>query len=256
MSNPCLEYVTAEIEKVGLPYAVEHGGKHLKVRYGKDLCHTHILAATPSDWRAPMNERAQIRRSLAALGYGHIDEEPAVDVLVTLHNGEPGVASYDLAKRFSKQHKDVLRAIDGVLTIEHEIEPDFNRRNFTPIEYQDQKGRTHRAFMLTERAFSVLAMGFTGEDAIKWKVKYSRAFEAMRAEIERIHPTANLNEGEFVRREEMDAMLSMFSELELRQLPAPVKKAAFVPRSLLRRRQERVSKRRDGDRRSDWRMAH
>lgn len=247
MTNPCLEYVTAEIEKVGLPYTVEHGGKHLKVRYGKDLCHTHIVAATPSDWRAPMNERAQIRRSLAALGYGNFEDEPAIDVLVTLHNGEATVASFDLARNFSKGHREVLRSIDNV---RDSCSPEFDRCNFALIDYLDTKGRSHRAYRLTEAGFQMIAMGFTGPAAIAWKEKYIAAFNAMRAELMKIAP-----HGEFVRREEMDAMLSMFSELELRQLPAPVKKAAFVPPSVLRRRQERVSRRRIGDRQTDWRAA-
>jgi len=35
--------------------------------------------------------------------------------------------------------------------------------------------------------FSLLAMGFTGEKALKWKLDYIKAFNAMERELKRIY---------------------------------------------------------------------
>lgn len=249
MASQCADAVTDELEKIGLRYVVEHGGKHLKIRYGENLEHVQIVASTPSDWRAPMNERAQIRRSLASLGYIAQDAEPEENALVTLYAGEACTFSYDMARNFSKQHKDVLRAIDNLLSVEHESDVTFNERNFAPIDYLDNKGRKHRAFRLTESGFALLAMGFTGDAAIRWKVKYLAAFNAMRSEIDRVRGTSE----DMVLRSEFDAVVDMMADIERRQIPAPERGRKYIPPAMTLRKKRRYDNRRAGPQR-DWRL--
>ncbi|MDR1946458.1 MAG: Rha family transcriptional regulator [Desulfovibrio sp.] len=103
-------------------------------------------------------------------------------------NGQPAVSSKDIALRFQKKHKDILRDIERIrLTVPKA----FHGRNFAPMitEVEIGKGATRQdpAFLLTRDAFSLLAMGFTGKAAILWKLKYIEAFNALeRAALENL----------------------------------------------------------------------
>lgn len=59
---------------------------------------------------------------------------PAVDLT---DDGQAVTTSVDVAAFFGKRHKDVLRAIDWLLGADDD--PDFNGRNFAPVEYLDEK---------------------------------------------------------------------------------------------------------------------
>lgn len=82
--------------------------------------------------------------------------------------------SRKVAKHFKKQHKDVLRAHDNL-----KCSDEFNQRNFAPIEYLDSRGRKMRSIEMTKNGFVMLAMGFTGNDATKFKETYIAAFDAI-----------------------------------------------------------------------------
>lgn len=99
---------------------------------------------------------------------------------VSLVNGIPTVSSLDVAERFGKQHKNVLRDIERLIS---DLPTDFNGLNFAPVDYTDGKGEKRPMYYLTRDAFSLLAMGFTGKKALVWKVKYIEAFNLMEAEL-------------------------------------------------------------------------
>lgn len=99
-------------------------------------------------------------------------------------NSVPMVSSLDVARRFGKQHKDVLRSIEAM-----EIPQEVFERNFAPKTYGVKKGRGNGYisqepyYMMTRRGFSVLVMGFTGKEALKWKWIYAEAFDRMEEEL-------------------------------------------------------------------------
>ena len=114
--------------------------------------------------------------------------ETTTENLVTMIDGTPRVSSLDVAARFGKQHKDVLKAIQKICA---NLPESFNGRNFAPVEYTDPKGEKRPCYHLTRDAFSLLAMGFTGKEALLWKVKYIEAFNAMEAALKR--PASDTN---------------------------------------------------------------
>lgn len=246
MGNPCLEVVTAELESAGVPFHVEQGGKHLRIQYGPNHEHLHVISATPSDWRAPLNERSQIRKELREKGLAVVaDDAPERQQLapVQLIEGEPACFSYDIADDFDKAHKDVLRAIDRV---REECGPEFDRRNFAPVDYTDAKGRTYRAFRLTRDGFSLVVMGFTGAKATAFKVKYIDAFNALAGEVARLLPArAELD----CIRADIDALTGLIGDVEARIQPAPVL-APPAPTKAISRREIKRTMRRFG-----WRAA-
>ncbi|CDC47152.1 putative uncharacterized protein [Clostridium sp. CAG:58] len=58
---------------------------------------------------------------------------------------------------------------------------------FIGSEYVGENGRKYKEYLVTRDGFSLLAMGFTGEKALKWKLKYIEAFNAMESELKRIY---------------------------------------------------------------------
>ena len=97
--------------------------------------------------------------------------------------GQITTTSNQVAAHFGKQHKDVLRAIRNLLK---EL-PEECQRNFAPIQIDVDlgMGRTRKdpAYRITRDGFTLLAMGFTGKEAMQWKVAYLTAFNKMEAEL-------------------------------------------------------------------------
>ena len=105
-----------------------------------------------------------------------------IRVEITEHVGEqPAVLSTDVALRFQKKHTHVLRDIDRLRSM---CPKGFFDLNFKAVEQTTQVGfgeRKDRAYLLTRDAFSLLVMGFTGSAAIRWKLRYIEAFNALEA---------------------------------------------------------------------------
>lgn len=117
--------------------------------------------------------------------------------LVTLNkNNQPTTSSKVLADTFGKAHKDVIRAINNL-----EIPADFRERNFAPSRYhsKNKNGQILPAYEITRDGFTLLAMGFTGSKALKFKLQYIQAFNAMEAKLKAIYPCGEVNVREHTR---------------------------------------------------------
>lgn len=98
--------------------------------------------------------------------------------LVEVKNNQVVTSSRQVAEHFGKQHRNVIRAIqnlvEGVLKIEHTPQM-FFLTSYT----NDQNGQTYPEYYMNRDGFSLLVMGFTGQKAIEWKIKYIQAFNQM-----------------------------------------------------------------------------
>ena len=97
--------------------------------------------------------------------------------LVSINNNQVVVSSRQVADDFGKQHKDVLESIRGILAAENSATKFFYESTFT------NRGKQYPEYLLNRDGFSLLVMGFTGEKALEWKVKYINAFNAMEQEL-------------------------------------------------------------------------
>ncbi len=122
--------------------------------------------------------------------------------VVFAKDGEVFANSRDVAAFFGKQHRHVLDNIDNLI----KQEPDLGLRNFaqggvpsfrqTPY-VEPSNGQTYRGYDMDRDGFTLLAMGFTGTKALKWKLRYIEAFNALEAEVRRIAqsgPAIDLND--------------------------------------------------------------
>lgn len=120
--------------------------------------------------------------------------DPERNPIVFTKDGEVFASSRDVAQFFGKRHRDVTEAIDNLI----KAEGDLGVRNFRHTPYiEPSNGQTYRSYNMDRDGFTLLAMGFTGGKALKWKLRYIEAFNAMEAELRRIAtsgPTIDLND--------------------------------------------------------------
>ena len=113
-----------------------------------------------------------------------IGTSAAVTPTLEIIDGQITTTSQQVAQHFGKQHKLVLRAIRNLLK---EI-PEGYGCNFAPIQIESDLGlgrsRKDPAYRITRDGFTLLAMGFTGKEAIHWKVAYITAFNKMESALE------------------------------------------------------------------------
>lgn len=94
------------------------------------------------------------------------------------------VNSRRLAQNYDKEHKNVLRDIRNII----EAVP-AAKLNFELSEYVDSTGRKLPEYIIDRQGFSMLVMGFTGEQAKQFTYKYTLAFEEMAKQIHQIPQT-------------------------------------------------------------------
>ena len=104
------------------------------------------------------------------------------DDLIFIGKTEEGqlvVSSRQVAKDFGKRHDNVVAKIDKKLTNLKIRALNY----FIETTYIDEKGESRKEYLLTRDGFSFIVMGFTGEKADEWKIKYINAFNRMEEEI-------------------------------------------------------------------------
>ena len=95
----------------------------------------------------------------------------------------PITTSRLVAEKFDKDHKIVLKAIRGLikdLKDGHQMVPIYFVEEG---EYEDSYGRKQSEYRMNEQFFTLLAMGFTGSKALRFKTDFITAFTRMRAEL-------------------------------------------------------------------------
>lgn len=96
-------------------------------------------------------------------------------------NGWLMTDSLKVADVFGKRHSNVLQCLDNL-----ECSEDFRKMNFHFANYLDRQGKPRHFYKITKDGVVLLAMGFTGKKAVKFKERYIAAFNAMeKALVER-----------------------------------------------------------------------
>lgn len=112
--------------------------------------------------------------------------------LVSVNNNQVVTTSIQVAEFFQRPHKDVLASIRNL-----ECSSGFRERNFSPSCYYRKNGNVtskYPMYYLTKDGFVILAMGFTGKVAAKFKEAYINAFN----EMERMLSGVTVREDEII----------------------------------------------------------
>lgn len=103
----------------------------------------------------------------------HFDKGVQLMELVEIKNNQAVVSSRQVAESFGKEHRAVLRSIRELQSVQNCADW------FYKTTYTDDKNRTYPMYLMNLDGFSILVMGFTGEKAMQWKIKYIKAFNKM-----------------------------------------------------------------------------
>lgn len=99
--------------------------------------------------------------------------------LVKIKNNQVVVSSRQVAEKFGKLHKDVLENIREILKAENSAVR-FFQENMYKVPGNN---KSYPEYLMNRDGFSLLVMGFTGKDALHWKMKYIAAFNEMEAKL-------------------------------------------------------------------------
>ncbi|MDQ0414190.1 phage regulatory protein/antirepressor Ant [Mesobacillus stamsii] len=104
--------------------------------------------------------------------------------LVFVENNEVVTDSLTVAEVFGKEHKHVVRDIKNQTNKLFEAaEVEFLKSNFGLETYKADNNKMAKRYLLTEDAFTIVAMSYTTPEAMKFKVKFIQEFKKMRAEL-------------------------------------------------------------------------
>lgn len=99
-------------------------------------------------------------------------------------NSQALTSSLLVAEKFGKEHSDVLKAIDALVSKmpENQCKGYFDD---TSVEVSQPNGgvRYSRMVVMNRDGFTLLVMGFTGKKALQFKLDYIEAFNKMEAAI-------------------------------------------------------------------------
>ena len=106
------------------------------------------------------------------------------DLVFKGQNGQALTNSLLVAEKFGKEHSDVLKAIDSLASKMAENQCKGYFADTSVVVQQPNGGVRHSRIVVMNRdGFTLLAMGFTGEKALKFKLDYIAAFNQMEATI-------------------------------------------------------------------------
>lgn len=100
--------------------------------------------------------------------------------LVRMFKNQVVVSSIQLAEHFDKRHCDVLRLLNALL---RSANKQRLSKHFFKSNYKDETGKNNTMYLMDRDGFSLLVMSFKGEKALKWKLDFIDAFNAMEQEI-------------------------------------------------------------------------
>ena len=117
------------------------------------------------------------------------------EIILTEKNGQVLASSREVAERFGKSHGSVLKTICGetrngkhINGLCDEILASGNplTKYFIKSTYIN-RGKEYPEYLMTRDGFSLLAMGFTGKEAVEWKLKYIDAFNQMEEKLKSVN---------------------------------------------------------------------
>lgn len=94
--------------------------------------------------------------------------------LVFLEKDQVVTDSLTIADVFEKEHRRVLQDIRELGCTE-----EFRQRNFVQSSYVNSQNKEMPMYLMNKKAFTLLAMGYTGKEAMKFKEAYIDQFEMM-----------------------------------------------------------------------------
>lgn len=106
--------------------------------------------------------------------------------------GQPATTSLLVAETFGKNHKEVIRDIENLLvkaqncalTENQQVSEMFFKTEYeTPLNNGTDAVKKNPMYFMNKDGFTLLVMGYTGQKAMEFKLKYINAFNKMEAQL-------------------------------------------------------------------------
>lgn len=101
------------------------------------------------------------------------------DLVFKGQNDQVITTSLKVAEVFGKRHNDVLKSIRNLTSAQNCAV----LKMFETSSYVSEQGKEQPMFIMNRDGFTLLAMGFNGEKALEFKIKYIEAFNKMEETI-------------------------------------------------------------------------
>ena len=101
------------------------------------------------------------------------------DLVFRGQNDQVITTSLLVAETFEKEHRNVLKSIRKLMSATNVAVAQM----FDETTYVNEQGKEQPMFVMNRDGFTLLAMGFSGEKALEFKVKYINAFNKMESEL-------------------------------------------------------------------------
>lgn len=104
--------------------------------------------------------------------------------IVFIENNEVVTDSLNVAQVFGKRHDNVIQAIENIIEMEINSKEYFKECDYINVHATGiNKNRKYKKYDLTKEGFTLLVMGFTGSEAMKFKMMYINEFNRMEQEL-------------------------------------------------------------------------
>lgn len=104
-----------------------------------------------------------------------------IELVLAGNDGQPVTTTVLVAQKFGKRHSYVIESVRNLIN-STEKSAEF----FIPSTYIDESGKENVMYVMNRDGFTLLAMGFTGKKALKFKMDYIAAFNAMESELRKL----------------------------------------------------------------------
>ncbi|WP_017814414.1 Rha family transcriptional regulator [Paenibacillus shenyangensis] len=98
--------------------------------------------------------------------------------MVYIENGRTVTDSLQVAHSFGKKHNRVMQDIRELA-----CSPEFREHNFVRSSYQTAQRKSAPKYIITQDGFAMLAMGYTGSTAMRFKEMYIAEFNRMAGKL-------------------------------------------------------------------------
>lgn len=134
--------------------------------------------------------------------------------LVMIKNNQVVVSSRQVAERFHKLHKSIIRSVKEILAAQN------CATKFFKETYYINRGKKYIEYLMNRDGFVLLVMGFTGKVAMDLKIAYINAFNEMEAKLRKMQKPKQVTlieppkENKFVRPQNSAEYMSKLAEVK------------------------------------------
>lgn len=111
-----------------------------------------------------------------------VENQTSSEIVLAVVNNQVVVSSRQVAERFGKEHRNVLSSIRDILAAEN------SATKFFQEDWVEYRGQKFPVYLMNRDGFTLLAMSFTGKEAMQWKLKYIAKFNEMEQQLHKPEP--------------------------------------------------------------------